>query len=162
MGHLSSEKIVCPKCFKYKHKTRHHILPKRKFGTTHNSPTVDLCWSCHCALEEMLCTKERHGSISEDTPIQYLIITFNYLGYVDKDLFLQCMHYLFGLQLGEIFLFLLVRRWEQHQQGLYTVFLFSFFYQQALLCLLFVYKKHLGIISEVHSYVYRSLSHEFM
>lgn len=43
---------LCPKCLRLKPMTKHHILPKRFFGS--NSPILNLCRSCHDLIEELI------------------------------------------------------------------------------------------------------------
>lgn len=49
---------VCPKCDKHKKVTRHHILPRRFFGSPPNAPILLICRSCHTDLEQLIPEKE--------------------------------------------------------------------------------------------------------
>lgn len=42
---------TCPKCGERKLATRHHLWPKRHYGTERNSRVVILCKECHRKLE---------------------------------------------------------------------------------------------------------------
>ncbi|MDA3815585.1 MAG: hypothetical protein PF549_04430 [Patescibacteria group bacterium] len=43
---------ICPKCFKLKRLTKHHILPKRFYKR--NDHTIYLCRDCHDEIEVIL------------------------------------------------------------------------------------------------------------
>lgn len=49
---MARSKKDCPKCGKHAYLTRHHILPKRHFGS--RGPTIDICRECHDSLEVMI------------------------------------------------------------------------------------------------------------
>jgi hypothetical protein len=54
----------CEKCRKGPREcrlTRHHVLPKRFFGSSDTAPVVLLCRSCHDQVEEMIPLKEQRG-----------------------------------------------------------------------------------------------------
>lgn len=46
------KKGVCPKCFKVRVLTKHHVLPQRFYGR--NSNTIYLCRNCHDKIEIIL------------------------------------------------------------------------------------------------------------
>jgi len=43
---------ICPKCFKIKKLTAHHIFPKRFFGD--NNSKLYICRDCHDEIEEII------------------------------------------------------------------------------------------------------------
>lgn len=47
-------KKLCPKCGVESIMTRHHVMPKRIYGTVGNHMIVRLCRLCHNALELMI------------------------------------------------------------------------------------------------------------
>lgn len=49
---------VCVKCRRLKPKTRHHVLPRRFFGHSENSPCLLICRTCHSELEKEIPEKE--------------------------------------------------------------------------------------------------------
>lgn len=65
---------MCPVCLYLRDLTRHHIYPRRFFGTPKNSPVLHLCRSCHNRIEELL---PRHDKL---TKREYLQITREFLG----------------------------------------------------------------------------------
>jgi len=44
--------IMCPKCLQIREASRHHITPKRFFGSNQNSPILYLCRDCHDEIEK--------------------------------------------------------------------------------------------------------------
>ena len=46
--------ILCPKCLKITEGSKHHVLPKRFFGSNQNSPLLFLCRNCHSDLEDQI------------------------------------------------------------------------------------------------------------
>ena len=42
---------VCPKCFKVRTLTRHHLTPKRFFNKKNNKNILYLCEECHAEIE---------------------------------------------------------------------------------------------------------------
>lgn len=60
---------VCCKCFKFGKITKHHLLPKRFFGT--NDKILYLCATCHREIEAILprgrkLTKQEYRDIHQD------------------------------------------------------------------------------------------------
>ncbi len=45
---------LCPKCLYLRTLTRHHIYPRRFFGTPKNSPILHLCRDCHDRIELLI------------------------------------------------------------------------------------------------------------
>lgn len=66
-------KGVCPKCGVVKPLTRHHILPKRLFGSQGNRDIFLLCRECHSELELLIPLRTK----KED--IFYYQIVFKFL-----------------------------------------------------------------------------------
>ena len=44
----------CPKCHIEKKMTKHHVFPKRHFGTKDNKKVFLLCRDCHDKLERLI------------------------------------------------------------------------------------------------------------
>jgi len=65
---------LCPKCLYLRDLTKHHIYPRRFFGTPKNSPILHLCRDCHDKIEELL---PRHDKLSKR---DYLQICRDFLG----------------------------------------------------------------------------------
>ena len=54
---------MCPRCFQMKTLTRHHIYPRRFFGSKSNRASIMLCRTCHNELELIIPIheqKEKH------------------------------------------------------------------------------------------------------
>lgn len=68
--------MKCPKCGEECKATRHHILPRRWFGSgKQNSEVILLCEECHKLLEAQISKEERHireiESVARGTPKEY-------------------------------------------------------------------------------------------
>lgn len=57
---MAKAKIVCecPKCGEEKPMTRHHVYPKRFFGTRYSNSLYLLCRECHNELEKYIPQQE--------------------------------------------------------------------------------------------------------
>ena len=83
----------CPKCgvkyaknrkhhlYKRRHKSRHHVLPQRHFGS--GGETYDICRGCHNQLELWITEAEkRHQSFGNDLPMprgKYYAVFFRFM-----------------------------------------------------------------------------------
>ena len=50
---------LCPACLYLRDLTKHHIYPRRFFGTPQNSPILHLCRGCHDKLELLIPRDEK-------------------------------------------------------------------------------------------------------
>jgi hypothetical protein len=65
-------KILCPKCLLILPGTKHHLFPKRFFGS--EGPLLYLCRNCHSDLEKII---PQFQELEKD---DYLQITREFLG----------------------------------------------------------------------------------
>jgi hypothetical protein len=65
--------IMCAKCLKIRESSKHHLLPRRFFGSNENSPLLFLCRDCHTALEKLI---PQHHKLERD---EYFLIAVEFL-----------------------------------------------------------------------------------
>lgn len=69
----------CPACQKVTALERHHILPRRFFGTgRHNDHIVCLCSDCHKKVEARINRRERYRA-GQLTTLEYFAIVLLYM-----------------------------------------------------------------------------------
>ncbi len=62
--------ILCVKCLRIRESSKHHLLPRRFFGSNQNSPLLFLCRECHNDLEEQI---PQHVKLDRDEYFQIAV-----------------------------------------------------------------------------------------
>ena len=62
--------ILCAKCLRIRESSKHHLLPRRFFGSNQNSPLLFLCRECHNDLEDQI---PQHVKLDRDEYFQIAV-----------------------------------------------------------------------------------------
>jgi len=65
-------KGVCNRCGEYKWINKHHIFPKKFFGTKDNNETIQLCLDCHTDIHTFIPKEKKEKSFYSNLIIRFL------------------------------------------------------------------------------------------
>jgi len=65
-------KGVCNRCGEYKWINKHHVFPKKFFGTKDNNETVSLCLDCHAEIHSILPKDKQEKTFYSNFMLKFL------------------------------------------------------------------------------------------
>ncbi len=66
------QKDICERCKEHRYINRHHIYPRKFFGTKENDEVVKLCLLCHAEIHDLLPKEKQEKSFYKSFTMKFL------------------------------------------------------------------------------------------